>query len=158
MTPIETFLSRLDKVRSVGDNQWNALCPAHEDRSPSLGISEGTDSRVLLICRAGCDFRSIVAALGLEPKDMFPPSRMSPRERRQYSKVLTLREVEQALYYELLVLIQFVGNRVASRQLARDRNFRMLRPEWQPMPPGHWDRELLAAKRIKRGLRVVYGQ
>jgi len=157
MTPIETVFSRLDKVHGAGENQWNALCPAHDDKSPSLSISEGTDGRVLLICRAGCDFRSIVTALGLEPKDLFPPSRMSPRERRQYSNTLTLREVEQALYHELLVLIQFVSERVASRQIARDTKFRVLRPEWMPYPEEHWEREILAAKRIRNGLGRLYG-
>ncbi len=47
-------------------------CPAHEDRSPSLSLSDGRDGRVLLHCFAGCTFASIVAALHLDPADLSP--------------------------------------------------------------------------------------
>jgi 5S rRNA maturation endonuclease (ribonuclease M5) len=50
---------------------WQAKCPAHEDHTPSLSISEGHDGRILLKCFAGCPTESIVAALGLELRDLF---------------------------------------------------------------------------------------
>ena len=54
-------------VRALG-GQWNgyngmALCPAHEDRNPSLSIGVGDNGRTLLNCFAGCAYRDIVAAL-----------------------------------------------------------------------------------------------
>lgn len=49
-----------------------ALCPAHEDRRKSLSIGLGNDGRVLLRCFAGCSFNSIVAAVGLKPRHLFP--------------------------------------------------------------------------------------
>ena len=49
-----------------------ARCPAHGDRSASLAVREGTDGRVLLHCFAGCTFNEIVAALHLEPRQLFP--------------------------------------------------------------------------------------
>lgn len=49
-----------------------AVCPAHEDRTPSLSIAAGADGRVLLHCWAGCRTRDIVAALGLQSSDLFP--------------------------------------------------------------------------------------
>lgn len=42
---------------------WMARCPAHDDRNPSLSISEGLDHMVLLYCHAGCDQRDVIAAL-----------------------------------------------------------------------------------------------
>ncbi|EJF98595.1 hypothetical protein MEI_00418 [Bartonella vinsonii subsp. arupensis Pm136co] len=40
-----------------------AHCPAHDDRSPSLAISNGNDGRLLLHCYAGCSFKEIIQAL-----------------------------------------------------------------------------------------------
>jgi hypothetical protein len=46
---------------------WIARCPAHEDRTPSLSISEGEGGRMLLRCHAGCTFDQIIKAAGVEP-------------------------------------------------------------------------------------------
>jgi hypothetical protein len=50
------------------------VCPAHEDRTPSLDVAEGDDGQVLLACRAGCEAEAIVAEVGLELHDLFPSS------------------------------------------------------------------------------------
>ncbi len=42
-----------------------ARCPAHDDRTPSLGVSLGR-SAILLHCFAGCDQESVLAALARE--------------------------------------------------------------------------------------------
>lgn len=44
---------------------WTARCPAHDDNSPSLSISEGRDQPVILYCQAGCDTKAVEAALGI---------------------------------------------------------------------------------------------
>lgn len=38
-------------------------CVAHEDRSPSLSLADGTDGRLLVKCHAGCDPLDVLAAL-----------------------------------------------------------------------------------------------
>lgn len=63
------FLARLDSVRQRG-SRWSACCPAHNDRSPSLSISEG-DKGLLLRCWAGCSVSEICATLGLTVGDLF---------------------------------------------------------------------------------------
>ena len=77
--PIEVVLRALSDatghtpIRS-GDG-WKTCCPAHDDRNPSLSISEGDDRRVLLICRSQhCNLESILNAVGLEKRDLFPRS------------------------------------------------------------------------------------
>ena len=62
---IDNVLSRLEKVRSSGSDKWQALCPAHEDSSPSLSITL-TPERVLFYCHAGCEYSEILSALSLE--------------------------------------------------------------------------------------------
>lgn len=42
---------------------WRAPCPAHDDRHPSLDITETPDGRVLFICRAGCSQTEVIDAL-----------------------------------------------------------------------------------------------
>lgn len=66
------FLSRLDRVRKTGPNRWTARCPAHEDRSPSLTISELDTGKVLIKCHAGCEFEQVIGAVGVEASEMFP--------------------------------------------------------------------------------------
>ena len=70
---LDKVLNRLDKVKSAGANKWKACCPAHDDKNPSLTISETPDGVVLLKCWAGCATQEIVSAIGLELRDLFPP-------------------------------------------------------------------------------------
>lgn len=69
--PLERVLSRLEGVEETASG-YKACCPAHEDRTPSLYISEAGDGKVLLKCHAGCDSADIVHAMGLEWPDLFP--------------------------------------------------------------------------------------
>lgn len=70
MARIDEFLARLDHVR-LTPNGWQARCPAHEDRSPSLSIAY-TDEKILITCFAGCSYRAIAAALDWPLTDLFP--------------------------------------------------------------------------------------
>ena len=47
-----------------------AKCPSHEDRMPSLSISQG-DKGVLLKCFGGCSLDSIINSMGLTKNDIF---------------------------------------------------------------------------------------
>lgn len=78
---LEKLLRRLDKVMAAGSGRWKACCPAHKDTNPSLSIREAEDGKVLLHCWAGCSTRDILAAIGLELRDLFPgdkPARRGP--------------------------------------------------------------------------------
>ncbi len=71
MIQATTLLSRLDNPRQIGPDRWQARCPAHEDRTPSLSIRI-TDEHVLLFCHAGCEVSAILAALSLQWRDICP--------------------------------------------------------------------------------------
>ena len=65
---------------------WVARCPAHEDKMPSLSVTEGADGRVLVHCHAGCPQEAVVAALkdlGLWPRKerAFKPPKSAQKER-----------------------------------------------------------------------------
>lgn len=57
-------------VQSAGRDRYNAQCPAHDDRDPSLSVARGSD-KVLLYCHAGCGISDILASLDLSPRQMF---------------------------------------------------------------------------------------
>jgi phage/plasmid primase-like uncharacterized protein len=42
---------------------WSCRCPAHNDRSPSLSVSDGEGGKLLVHCHSGCDPRDVLAAL-----------------------------------------------------------------------------------------------
>jgi putative DNA primase/helicase len=42
---------------------WMACCPAHQDRDPSLAITDAKDGSVLVRCHSGCDQRAVIEAL-----------------------------------------------------------------------------------------------
>lgn len=54
-------------ARALGGHRagatWMARCPAHDDGKPSLSISAGKGGKILVRCHAGCDQRSVIAAL-----------------------------------------------------------------------------------------------
>lgn len=84
--PVAEVLQRLhgQGLQSKGREQWEAFCPAHDDRKKrSLSISRGNDGRALLHCHAGCDKEiDILPALGMTMPELFP---QSERQREQTS-------------------------------------------------------------------------
>jgi hypothetical protein len=75
---VAELLHRLECVRAVR-NGWIARCPAHQDRSPSLSISEGRDGRVLLKCFAGCTLEAICAVLKIRVSELFASPGEKPK-------------------------------------------------------------------------------
>ena len=69
---IEEFLNYLKNVKKVRENQYMALCPAHNDKNPSLsiGLSENKN-QILLHCYAGCSADDVLNTVGLKKKDLF---------------------------------------------------------------------------------------
>ncbi|QRM34982.1 hypothetical protein [Microvirga sp. VF16] len=87
------------KERRYSDDEWETLCPAHDDRKPSLVITQKGD-RLLLYCRAACAQTVILDRLRskyqIEPRqlgrtqkrelrcdDGRPRQRVAPTERRK---------------------------------------------------------------------------
>jgi hypothetical protein len=69
-TPATAQLAEALGGRANGHG-WTACCPAHEDSTPSLSISEGANGKVLLKCHAGCTQLAVIEALqnrGVWPK------------------------------------------------------------------------------------------
>lgn len=71
---VQKILEQLDHVRKTSSDQWVAVCPSHDDRSPSLHVREKDDGRILIHCKAGCGANQVLDAINLTYDDLFPDS------------------------------------------------------------------------------------
>lgn len=111
---IDTLLERVEGVRAKGGGQWSCKCPAHRDSSPSLTIRQVDDGTILIHCFAGCEPNDILAALGMNIRDLFPRAlghHRLPKRRRGISAFEALRAVR----FEVLVLA-FIAEDIATGQ------------------------------------------
>ncbi len=97
----EKILTCLDGVKSTGKDCWLAVCPSHDDKTPSLAIREA-DDRVLLHCFAGCSAYEIVSAVGLTEADLFPDK---PSSHRPISRPFPAADILSCLTLESTFLV-----------------------------------------------------
>lgn len=96
---LDQLLSRLDRCKPAGKDRWQARCPAHEDKNPSLVIGLAQDGRILVHCFAGCGPSDVMLAIGLSLKDLYPEpiAHHLPSMMRRPVTPLNLRQEAQAL-------------------------------------------------------------
>ncbi|AYN57757.1 DNA primase/helicase [Arthrobacter phage DrManhattan] len=63
------LIAKLDDVETTSDG-YLVHCPAHADSKQSLRLTVSDQGKVLMRCRAGCDTKDVVAALGLTMRDL----------------------------------------------------------------------------------------
>jgi hypothetical protein len=73
VTSPQALTERLGGEWNSDEESGLACCPAHDDHSPSLVISEGETVEVALHCRSGCSFPQIVEALRRKDINLNPP-------------------------------------------------------------------------------------
>jgi hypothetical protein len=135
--PIENILNRLEGVQKAG-KAFKARCPAHPDRTPSLSLKEADDGRVLLHCFSGCEIDAVVAALGLQMSDLFPPSSRSGNRSPRLPGV-SLRDLQTATEFEKQLLYIVKADQVAGKTISQL----------------DWERAKLALQRIALARRVL---
>ena len=86
-------MNHFDGVRETGNGQYSCRCPAHEDKSASLGIKEGDENRILLNCFAGCDVKSILESVGLDWKDILPDNKLYQAEKHKFNPFAVLKMI-----------------------------------------------------------------
>ncbi len=79
----EQIAHALPGCRKVSGSSWRACCPAHDDESPSLNITE-RNGKVLLKCWSGCGQSEVIDALRR--------LHLWPDAKRQPAKVHTLTD------------------------------------------------------------------
>ncbi len=70
-----------------GRYAYQAKCPVHRDRMPSLSITEPEKGRSKVNCFAGCPIEDLLASKGLTLGDLYSDKRtMTPEIRRQMAE------------------------------------------------------------------------
>lgn len=85
---LDEFLTHLDGVKKTGPTQYMACCPVksahkHGDRAPSLSVGKGNNGSIVFYCQGGCSQESVLQALGLSMKDLFPDGDRPRFDRRR---------------------------------------------------------------------------
>jgi hypothetical protein len=81
----KNVIKLLDRLEGVtgGGRQWATQCSAHADCNPSLSVGISDDnSRILIHCHVDCKIDDVLAAVGMELRDLFSgsgPSNDGPR-------------------------------------------------------------------------------
>ena len=123
-SPAQRLLQRLEGVKETGPDTWIALCPAHDDRNPSLSIKQISD-RLLVRCMAHCETGDVLAAVGLKMTDLFDRSLRhngKPLTHRQLRRLGQAQDGLRALDFEALV-VQMAAEDLAAG-FALDPNYR----------------------------------
>jgi len=117
---------------------WQACCPAHEDRTPSLSITPTAD-RVLVHCHAGCTPEAIVAALGRTLADLFlddPPRGRPPAAAPAPPPAGPPRVTATYVYHEAQGAVLFRVLRWEPGHDGKQKSFTQQRPD--PNRQGAW--------------------
>ena len=118
MSAAAKLLGRLQHVSPCGTGAWLACCPGHDDSSPSLSIRETSDGTLLVHCFAGCHTGTILKAIGLDLRDLFPRAvkdRVPPRHRGAHYHAA--REALRVLQRDALLVAIAAGDLAAGRVL-----------------------------------------
>ena len=107
--PVQKLLSRLNGVKQLPSGSWQALCPAHDDHTPSLCVRQGDDGRALVKCHAGCSTPDVLHVLGLTVKDLFPQRKKTglsiSEQGFHIDRVYDYRDFSGTLCYQVVRLI-----------------------------------------------------
>ena len=98
---IDKILQHLSKVKKTSKG-YQAQCPAHADKSPSLSIKETADGRILLHCHAGCTAEAVVASIGLKLSDLYPATNTTRRP--PPAPGISRSELHKAASFEHIIL------------------------------------------------------
>ncbi len=103
---IETLISRLDSVKETGHGKYVARCPAHDDKSPSLSVTEKDDGVILIRCWAGCETEDVLTAIGLRFSDLYPEPLNGEHSRKPIrgQARFDARQVLEGISHEVMVV------------------------------------------------------
>ncbi len=119
---VDVLLNRLDKVRQVSPGKWQARCPAHADKSPSLSIAD-QDGVVLVHCFAQCSVEDICGAVGIDMTELFPPKPLEaswdkPERPAEFGRVrFTALDALRCLHDEAMVIAVCAADLASGRVL-----------------------------------------
>jgi len=134
---INDFLSYFEKSFRSGKDEYQCLCPAHQDKTASLSIKNLPDERILIHCFAGCAANDILEAVGLTFEDIVP-KRLG--DFKPVSKPFNPYAVLKAISNETL-LVALAGLEVANGKT---------------LPQEDKDRLMIAVNRLREAYQICH--
>lgn len=101
LNTIDDFLALFSKVKPIGQNQWQALCPAHSDHEPSLNIKL-VDQKILVHCHSGCLPNAIVQAVGLNMASLYLDNHRGSYTQREIVCTYPYHSASSELLFEVV--------------------------------------------------------
>jgi hypothetical protein len=90
------------KAKKTGKG-WLTCCPAHDDKNPSLSISEGSNGSILVYCHAGCSQNAVLEALETRGIKLNGKAREnSARPRRKIVATYDYRDEQGMLLFQVV--------------------------------------------------------
>lgn len=130
-------LLKLPNCTGRGNSQYQACCPAHDDRNPSLSIKRDADGKLLVCCHARCTTAAVVEQLGFTVRDLFPA--------RHYNELgPTYRDLPLAACYSYYSEKGDLCFQVMRYQRGNDKQFPVRRPDGR----GGWVWNLEGVRRV----------
>ena len=158
---ISDWLDRLQDVRKSGAG-YKARCPAHDDKNPSLSVTEGDGGTVLVTCHAasGCTFEAIRDALW--PQGIAPGTRVSPSPRNGPGPTATTEAARKPRAlpdgpHDTVFLYHYADGSVAFASVRHEPQGKAKRfSQWTPADGGLWfDRNPLQSLPLYRLPQIV---
>ena len=127
----------------------------HNGTGKNLYLADGDNGKLIATCFShGCEYKTIMQAI--EAQGLKPKAESSRKQRQQFSQIKNKRELIDIFFTELHILLQFINDRIGDRYKLADRNYLKLHPEFTPMPEEPFEREKLAAHRVKILICEIY--
>ena len=127
---VDAVLMMLEGVKANGKGKWVALCPAHGDRTPSMGIKECSDGTVLMNCFAcGANGLEIAEAAGVSISELFPPDSGRPQG--------PTREQRATIEQDKVIIMIYEADKNGGREqsLADYKRYKLARERYKTMVP-----------------------
>ena len=122
---VQTFLDKLENVKAVGRNSWQACCPAHDDRTPSLRVTELDDGRILVKCFAGCGAVAVMANVGMTMSDLYPDGAIADQlknwDQMTKNRGKKSREFKDDVILQICESMRAQGKKLSPSELAEER-------------------------------------
>lgn len=134
---INDFLGYFERSYRSGKDEYQCLCPAHNDKTASLSIKNLPDERILIHCFAGCAANDILGAVGLTFDDIVP-KRLG--DFKPVSKPFNPYAVLKAISNETL-LVALAGLEVANGKT---------------LPQEDKDRLMIAVNRLREAYQICH--
>ena len=105
------LISRLNQAKESVPGKATALCPAHNDKNPSLSVKL-TDQKILLNCHAGCSFKAIVSALNMNINQFNTKISNPKREDKKFADMIIVLKMANCSIRSCDIILKIFGHAV----------------------------------------------